>query len=300
VTWLFGAEPGRRLRLVHSGLAVVIGARIALGPYPGLAGQPAALFRPRSFLTLLDQMPSRPVIVAVQVVGVLGVLAAVVTRRGRRPGFLLAWLALLFLAGLRTSLGKILHNDVLLLLVAVPFLPAPVDAEWDDTEPSPRWGWPVRGALAVTAAAYLFSGVAKLRHSGLTWVTGDNIRYVMQWAGVGGRGPTGRVAFVVADHAWLAHATGAFILGVELTFPLVLVWPATRRWYAAGAVLFHVGTYFTLGIDYWSWAAVDLLVVAPWWAASWRKSPPGQVPTGVRSWRWPLAALPSRSSTAGS
>ena len=56
---------------------MLLGLRVALGPYRGLAEQPAALFRPVWFLTWLDRMPPVEVIVAVQVVGVLAAALAV-------------------------------------------------------------------------------------------------------------------------------------------------------------------------------------------------------------------------------
>ena len=43
---LWGPETGRRLLLVHTGLAVLIGLRIAVGPYRRLGGTPDALVDP--------------------------------------------------------------------------------------------------------------------------------------------------------------------------------------------------------------------------------------------------------------
>ena len=56
--WLFTPGDPRRLAAVRIGLGALLAARLASGPYPELATQPAALFRPISFLRLLERMPS--------------------------------------------------------------------------------------------------------------------------------------------------------------------------------------------------------------------------------------------------
>ena len=73
--WLFAPETAGRVRVMRLLLAALIGLRLATGPHRGLAAQPAALFRPVWFLSWMDQMPSVGVLVAIQVVGVLGATA---------------------------------------------------------------------------------------------------------------------------------------------------------------------------------------------------------------------------------
>ena len=273
----FGPGTSRRLVITHAGLALVIGLRIALGPYRRLAGQPEALFRPLSFVTLLDRMPSLGVVIAVQVVGTLAAMLAVIGWR-RRATFAVAWMSLLLLTGLRTSLGKILHNDALLLLAAVPFLLAPEVRGTGDDEPSRRYGWPVNVALVIVAGAYFFAGRAKWTGSGIDWVTGDNMRYLMYDAARTTRMMFPEIPRYIADHAWLATLSAAGILTLELTFPIVLIVSRLRPLYAVWATALHVGTWFALGIDYWAWVAVLLLVVVnPVYAmcstnrSSWRR-----------------------------
>lgn len=261
---LFAPGTGRRLLVTEVVLAAVIGLRIACGPYRGLAGQPPALFRPVSFLRVLDAMPGPAVILGLQVVGTLAATLAVAGWR-RRAAFPVAWVCLLVLAGLRSSRGKILHNDALLLLAAVPFLLAPA-VRWRDraaAAPSVRYGWPVRTATVVVAGVYFFSGLAKLVHSGPAWVVTDNMRYVLYGAAAGGKVTFPEVPAWLAGQAALAHGLAAAILLLELTFPVVLV--ARRRRvaaaYAGAAVAFHAGTWLVLGLDYWAWAAVAVVVL---------------------------------------
>ena len=135
---------------------------------PGAATQPQALFRPISFLRLLERMPS-PETVAVLQAFALG--AAVLATVGllTRVTLPLAWLAALPLVAMTSSLGKVVHNDVLLLLCLVPLLPSRAGAAWSldarqrpAAAPGLAYGWPVRTAMVVVAGAYFFSGLAKL------------------------------------------------------------------------------------------------------------------------------------------
>jgi hypothetical protein len=244
----------RNLSRVRAAFAVLIGLRIALGPYPRLAGQPDALFRPLGIFKLLPAMPPLAVIVVVQVVGVAAAVLAARSPRGRAP-LVVAWLSLLFLAGLRTSLGKVLHNDTLMLIGTFPLLFDPPDEEGA--------GWSLDVGLAAVCLVYFFAGLAKLRHSGLAWVTGDNMRYVMLSAARSGKPAFPAIARAIGRHAAMSHLTAAFILGLELTFPLAYLVRRARPFYAAAVLLLHVGTWFTLGLDYWLWAATaGLLLLA--------------------------------------
>jgi hypothetical protein len=255
--WLFAPNTAARLRRVRSVLAVLVAARLALSPFRGLARVPDALLVPVSWLVPFHTVPPVWVIVAVQIVGTV---AAVLAAAGKRPRLTLAvaWICLLALAGLRSSLGKILHNDVLLLLAVLPFLGGPdAVAPADDAEgPSPRFGWPIRTGMAMVALTYFIVGVQKLVHSGPAWVTSDNMRWVLYSAAAEGRTFAKWPALFVADHAWMATASAAFLLGLELLFPLALFVRPARPVVVAGAFLLHAGTWVLLGLDYWLWAAV--------------------------------------------
>ncbi|HVE47816.1 MAG TPA: hypothetical protein VNA57_13850 [Acidimicrobiales bacterium] len=259
-SWLFAPGSALRLEAVRRLLGALIGLRLALWGYRHLAGQPPSLFLPQGVIGLLfDRMPPAGVIVALQVGGIASAVA-VAGGRARRWGLPVAWACLLVLAGLRGSLGKILHNDVLLLLATVPLLAAP----WERRPPEERAGWPVRAAVVVVACSYLFTGVAKLVHSGSTWVTSDNMRWIMAEAASDPRGPMEGVARFVADHGAVAHAMAAAILVLELAFPLVLFRPRLAPLFLAGAVAFHAGTWITLGLDYWAHLAVVVVVLVEW------------------------------------
>ncbi|HJP65242.1 MAG TPA: hypothetical protein VKA30_02935, partial [Actinomycetota bacterium] len=154
--WLFAPGDARRVAAMRIGLCGVLAVRLSRGLYVGLAAQPASLYRPRSFMHLFPAMPPPGAVLVIQIVGVTAAVMAAVGWRARLalPG---AWLAGLFLNGMATSVGKVVHNDVLLLLAMVPLLGAPVDDAWaltgagtaDDDRLSVRYGWPVRTAMVV-------------------------------------------------------------------------------------------------------------------------------------------------------
>ena len=247
-----------------TGLAALIGVQLAFFPWSELAELPPSLFRPVPVLSFLDDMPSAGVIVALQAIGVIAAVLATVGWR-RPVTFFLAWLPYLALAGLRASRGKIQHNDLLLLIAAVPFLLAP-PTRWlarASTEPSRRWGWPIPTALTFVAGAYFFTGLRKLLASGVAWVASDNMRWIL-YAGANGKAKVPEVALFIADRPWLAHVMAAGVMAYELGFPFLLASRRTRPALVVLAFVFHGGTWLALGLDYWKYAIVVTLLLVDW------------------------------------
>jgi hypothetical protein len=256
---LHGPVPARHHHAVVIALALTIGLRLALGDYASLAELPAAMFAPPWFLSWVHEVPSSTVLASIQAVGVAAVAGVAVTRGRRVLPFALAWSALLVLAGVQTSAGKILHNDVVLLLASIPFLlrVVPLDVRDDPGGALGPWvsGWAQRTAMVVVAIAYCASGVAKLRHSGLDWVTSDNLRWVLY---AGARRESSMwpdLARFLADHAWMATTIAAATVVTEVIFPLAVFVRWLRPYLVAGVVALHVGVTVTLGLDYWTWVA---------------------------------------------
>jgi hypothetical protein len=185
------------------------------------------------------------------------------------------------LAGLRGSRGKVLHNDLLLLWVSAPFLLAPVEAAWRDRRPSRTSGWPIRVATVVAVLIYAFAGYHKLRRSGPVWAFGDNMHFVTLWGPSIGQPGWPAFASWVAERAWAAKLAGIGILGLELGFPLALVWRRLLPWFALVAVTLHAGTYLLLGLDYWAWMLAVPLLLVDWPSLlDRRRIPEGAVPVG--------------------
>jgi hypothetical protein len=291
--WLFVPGDPRRLAAVRIGLCGLLAIRLVRGAYAELATQPPALYRPISFLRLLDRMPSPETVAVLQA---LALGAAVLACVGLLTRFTLplAWLAALPLVAMTSSLGKVVHNDVLLLLCLVPLLPSPAGAAWSLDARQRRvagrgtaYGWPVRTAMVVVAGAYFFSGLAKLLHAGPAWVTSGNLRWVL-YASSDTQPSPNPFALFVADRPVLAHLIAAATLLVELGFPLVL-WRPRLAWVLVPAVVaMHAGIGLTMHLDYSAMAATVLIVLVDWPALADRLFPtgrenaPGPVPVEER------------------
>jgi hypothetical protein len=280
--WLYAPGDPRRLAALRIGLGAVLAVRLATGPYQELARQPAALFRPISFLRLLDAMPSPTVVAVLQVVAVAAAVLATlgVAARVTLP---IAFLAGLPLIAMTSSIGKVVHNDVLLLLVLVPLLAAPTGDAWSLAAlrrragggSSPRYGWPVRTAMVVVAGAYFFTGLAKLLHAGPAWVTSGNLRWVL-YASSDAQAAPNQAALFVADRPWLAHLVALATLVLELSFPLVLVRPRAAWVLVPGVLGLHAGIWVAMGLNYWPMAATVVLVLVDWAALADRLRPYSQ------------------------
>jgi len=269
---LFGPETPARVLAVQGLFLLLIALRTVLSPYPKLAGAPAALFKPAWIVSWLDAMPPREVIVAVQSIVVIAAIAWFAIGRNpqwrgpvRRGTYAVAWLGFLFLAALRASRGKIFHIELLPVWASFPLVFAPGDARFSDRRPRRRYGWTIRTAIVVMAVIYCFTGIWKLRNSGLEWVFSDNMKWALAWGRVRGEPtPLQDVAVFIADHRPLPEIFAAFILLFELTFPLVVFSRRLRPLYVVAAWCFHLGTILLLGLDYSVWPATVTILLLDW------------------------------------
>ena len=286
--WLYPPGDPRRLAAVRIGLCGVLAVRLATGPYLELARQPAALFRPISLLKLLGAMPPPAVVRPLQALAVAAAAAAA-AGAWTRLSLPLAWAAAVPLLAMTSSLGKTVHNDVLLLLCLVPLLPAGAGDAWSldarrrpPPPPGPAYGWPLRTATVVVAGAYFFSGLAKLLHAGPAWVTGGNLRWIL-YAASDAQPVPNAAALAVADRPWLAHLLAAGTLAVELGFPLLLWRPRLAWVFVPAVVAMHAGIWAAMRLDYWPMVATVLIVLVDWPALLARLRGPRASPATVAS-----------------
>ena len=282
LAWAFGPGDPRQLAALRIGLCSVLLFRLASRSdvYLALTEQPRELFRPLSFMTLFEQMPSRSVVSACLVVGMV---AAALAAAGLRARVMLpiALAAAMLLNGMYTAQGKVMHNDVLLMLCLLAIVFARHSDVWSldawlarvrarrrgVSRPAaavgPAYGWPVRAAMLAVALAYLIAGLHKIVESGgLGWASSENMRWILYLASDSqGHNP---IALWIADHAWIAHLSAYGLLAVECLFFLVLINPRLRWLFIPAAVALHAGTWLTLRLDY-SAQLLSLVIVFVTW-----------------------------------
>ncbi|GEK22498.1 hypothetical protein [Cellulomonas xylanilytica] len=264
---LVAPGPGFRVAEVQILLAAVIALRLATRDWTLVAERPAALRDGLTVLSWYTGIPAPWALVVAQVVG-LGCALLVLAQVRPHLAFVGLWVAYTSLTALWGSSGKVMHNDVLTVLVAAVFLFAsgPPRSGWSEVRV--RYGWPPRAALAVLALAYFVSGAQKLVHSGPEWVFGDTMVWVLR-LGLsahlsGGVEPVGQdLAHVVAEHGWMAVSLAGGALLLELTAPVWLAIRRTRIPFVAAVTLMHGSIWLFIGLDYSAWPLTVAAVAVP-------------------------------------
>ncbi|MHB8642550.1 MAG: hypothetical protein ACYDA3_06675 [Gaiellaceae bacterium] len=270
--WVFALEDARRLAAVRIGLCGLLASRLATTDYSAVAGQPAALFQPLTYMKLFARMPSQEVATTLQICGIVAALAAA-AGLALRASLPLAFICSLVLNGMLNSTGRVIVGDAvlnlcLLLLVAAG---AAAGEVWSirfrrrarSARRGTRYGWPVRTAMITIALAYFFAGFQKWRYSGLPWVTSDNLRWVLYSSSDSHKYPNA-LALFIADRPLLAHLFAAGSLLLETCFPLVLFVPRLRWLFIPGAIAMHVGIRLATGLDYSTQWLAALIVFVNW------------------------------------
>jgi hypothetical protein len=306
LAWAFGPGDPRQLAALRIGLCALLLFRLAsrADVYLALAGQPRELFRPLSYMTLVHEMPSRTVVGACLVVGIV---AAALAAAGllARTMLALALVAAMLLNGMYTAQGKVMHNDVLLTLCLLAIAFARHGDAWSldarrrrrravragasgpAAQVGPAYGWPVRTAMIAVALAYLIAGAHKIVASGgLGWASSENMRWLL-YLSSDSQGHNA-IALWIADHGWVAHLSAYGLLATECLFFLVLVEPLLRWLFVPAAVALHIGTWLTLRLDYSAQLLCVVIVFVTWppvvaWLAGRRRSAVGRRATALQA-----------------
>ncbi|MDM7854856.1 HTTM domain-containing protein [Cellulomonas alba] len=252
--------PAYRLLEVQTLVALVIALRLLVRPWVDIADRPPVLISGLGVMSWLRTTPSAGVVVAIQVLGLVGIVTYLVRRRWAHAGYVVGWLCYLVLAALWGSSGKVMHNDVLTVWVALPLLFASVPARDDERTRAVRWGWPPRASLAVLATVYFLTGFQKLRHSGPRWVFSDNMANVLRQ----GASPYAQgLSDFVSSHVWLAQCLAGGALALELTAIVWLSFRRTRWLFAVAVFVMHTSIWLFLGLDYSAWVLTAAAVAVP-------------------------------------
>lgn len=157
----------------------------------------------------------------------------------------------------------------------------PADAPADFIAP-----WPVRLFQLQLCTIYFTTGIAKL--AGHTWWDGTSVHNVLNDVTMA-RWSYAQWPLPIWVTAPLTYASVWF----EVLFPLLVLWPKTRRWTLWFGVLFHLGIYATLEVGWFSFYTIALYGV--WIPDSWwrRYFGPGRKHDGPLDEPEPLAAGPN-------
>ena len=218
------------------------------------------------YFDLLDIRYHEPIVVAVAFAALLVATVCFAVGYHTRTAAWTSLLLILFLKGARDSFaGDIHHRELipfnLLLFFALSRCgdALSVDARRRSTRPLEEWeaSWPIQASQLYVAAFYFWSGVAKLRVSGVAWIaSGTSLqgllaRRTLRFDGEAAAGASGgSLGLWMAGHPDALHLLAIGTLAVELAF---LILPFVRaRWYRAvyltGLTFFHIANFVLLQV----------------------------------------------------
>jgi hypothetical protein len=270
---------------------------------PEVAALPAALRTPPHTLgAWMGVLPVTPGLTWVAVAVCAGSAALGLVGLWTRPALLVAAVSSFYALGVSQLGGAVWHCHHLVwfcaLLSVSPCGDAlSIDAFWAARRrpgcgPPARdvaYGLPLRICWVLIGCLFFFPGLWKLRAAGMEWIWSDNLRNQLYWKWLqqGGVLPWPRIDRI----AGLCRLLAALVVGLELSFPWLVFFRKARSWAVAAALLFHLGTYHFMGIEFSSlWPCYVVFVD---WAAllgglSFRRSDPGVLPPGRL---WPTMAV---------
>jgi hypothetical protein len=167
----------------------------------------------------------------------------------------------LWITTYRNSWGMIFHTENLFVMHAIALALAPSAADaWSldarrrgtPVEASARHGWPIKLVSSITVLAYVIAGVAKLRNTGLDWITTDFLRnYVafdaLRKVELGSvHSPLG--GYVAENFPRSFRPAAGFSLLAEVAAPLALVHRKIAYVWIAAVVMFHAGVLALMAI----------------------------------------------------
>lgn len=254
--WLFAEAPARRLAVVRIvvGAFATVAVAVRTFYWLDLAALPASRFRPVGILAWLDD-PLAPGLVAVLSLAALAGAALFTVGWAHRINAPIFAVVLLILTTHGNSWGQIFHTENLLVLHVIVLAVSPADRALavrpDRSRPATSFGWPLKLMSVITVATYLVAGWAKLRVSGLDWITGDVLR---NWVAHDNlrkillgdlHSPLGGW---LVQFRWLFPPMALATMAVELGAPLALLGGRWRTTWATVAWVFHAGVLALMAI----------------------------------------------------
>ena len=134
--------------------------------------------------------------------------------------------------------------------------------------PSSEYTWPLALARVLLALAFFTAGMAKVRHSGLDWITSDSMRWLLseqQYT----HSPLLDWAAAIAAYPMLCHLLAAGTMALEVSYPLALFVAPLRPWIVIGTIVLQLGIHLFMGINYLAFLIANIVWVD--WEALGRK-----------------------------
>jgi hypothetical protein len=228
---------------------------------PNLAG--VSRFRRSEFVpTGVTHLLSSPLpswaVYSMLALAILSAIPFVLGFRFRIAGPIFA-AAFLWVTTYRNSFGFLFHTENLAALHVIVLAASDAAAVWsldakrrkNPREPSPGFGWPVRLISIVTVATYVLAGAAKLRMTGVDWISGDVLRHHIAYdnarkAALGG--PYSHLGAALVQHAWAIKPLALASVVLELGAPLALFGRRVAGVWALSAFGFHAGVGVLMAI----------------------------------------------------
>ncbi len=250
VAWLFPDAPPERLAMsrILVGAFAWVYVLVQAPAILSLRSADAARFEPVGVLAALPAPVPDAVLVSLFVLAAVSGVAFVAGIGFRVVGPAFA-LTVLFLCTYRSSWGQVLwlENLMVLHLLIVGFARSADALVWPPrpagSTPSEAYGVPVRLAALVTVATYMLAAIAKLRITGIEWITSDSLRHhiAAAWVRADLLGlPASPVGRWIVKRNWLFTPFAAVTVLGELLAPLALFGRRLRLGWVALAWLMHV------------------------------------------------------------
>lgn len=166
------------------------------------------------------------------------------------------FVAVLWVTTYRSSFGKILHTENLLVLHLLVVALADAFTPREDAPPGERGrhaGWALRTMMLLTVSAYVVAGVAKLHFGGAAWTSGEALASWIRWDAVRKielGSFSSPLAPALAAMPSVLRALAALTLVVELGAPVALASPRLWRAWVVLAWLFHAGVLATMAVGF--------------------------------------------------
>ncbi|HEX7094567.1 MAG TPA: HTTM domain-containing protein, partial [Acidimicrobiales bacterium] len=259
--WFLAPVPSERIAALRI-LVGLFGTVYVLVRVPyilDVAALPDARFEPVGVVRVLDEpLPMWSVQALLAVTAVLALTFTVGwLHRITGPAYAIALLATLSYSN---SWQHVAHTENLLVLHTAALAIAPATLVWSldarrAQRQAPRQhsvsGWTVQLMSIITVLTYVVAGVAKVRHGGIDWVTGDVLRNLVAHDNLrkivlgDAHSPIGGA---LVAHGWVFPPMAFAALLVELGAPLALLGLRASRVWIVAAWLFHAGVLAVMAI----------------------------------------------------